>query len=152
MKKWKSLSHVWLFVTPWTIYSPWNSLGQNTGVDGLYLLQEIVPTQGSNPDLPHCRQIIYQLSHKGSPRILEWVAFLFSSRFSQPRDLTGVSLIAGEILYQLSHQGSPRLYKLVYKSLFQNVLYAENQFYHIQDTLICLQKITSSSQKNITCS
>ena len=85
-------------------------------------------------------------------RILEWVAFLFSSRFSQPRDLTGVSLIAGEILYQLSHQGSPRLYKLVYKSLFQNVLYAENQFYHIQDTLICLQKITSSSQKNITCS
>ena len=30
--KWKSLSHVWLFVTPWTIYSPWNSPGQNTGV------------------------------------------------------------------------------------------------------------------------
>ena len=30
--KWKSLSCVQLFATPWTIYSPWNSLGQNTGV------------------------------------------------------------------------------------------------------------------------
>ena len=34
----------------------------------------IIPTQGLNPGLPHCRQILYQLSHKGSPRILEWVA------------------------------------------------------------------------------
>ena len=39
----------------------------------------IFPTQGSNPDLPHCRQILYQLSHKGSPRILKWVAYPFSS-------------------------------------------------------------------------
>ena len=37
------------------------------------------PTQGSNPGLQHCRQILYQLSHKGNPRILEWVAFPFSS-------------------------------------------------------------------------
>ena len=29
--KWKSLSRVWLFVIPWTIHSPWNSPGQNTG-------------------------------------------------------------------------------------------------------------------------
>ena len=40
----------------------------------LSLLQGIFPTQVSNPGLPHCRQILYQLSHKGSPRILEWVA------------------------------------------------------------------------------
>ena len=39
------------------------------------LLQEIFPTQGLNPSLPHCRQILYQLIHKGSPRILEWVAY-----------------------------------------------------------------------------
>ena len=45
-------------------------------------LQEILPMQGSNPGLPHCRQILYQLSHKGSPRILEWVAYPFSSRSS----------------------------------------------------------------------
>ena len=43
----------------------------------------------------HCGQILYQLSHKGSPRILEWVAYTFSSRSSQPRDQTGISCIAG---------------------------------------------------------
>ena len=46
---------------------PWlNSPGQNTGVGSLFLLQEIFPTQGSNPGLPHCRRILYQLSQKGS--------------------------------------------------------------------------------------
>ena len=63
--KWKSLSHVWLFATPWT--SPWNSPGHNTGVGTLSLLQQIFPTQGSNPGLPHCRWILYHLSHKGIP-------------------------------------------------------------------------------------
>ena len=48
------------------LYSPWNSLGQNTGVGSLSLLQGIFPTQGSNPSLLHCRQILYQLSQKGS--------------------------------------------------------------------------------------
>ena len=48
-------------------YSPWNSPGQNTGVGSLSLLQVIFPTQGSNPGLPHCRRILYQLSFKGSP-------------------------------------------------------------------------------------
>ena len=47
--------------------SPWNSPGQNTGVGSLSLLQTIFPTQGSNPGLPRCRQILYQLNHKGSP-------------------------------------------------------------------------------------
>ena len=65
--------------------SPWNSPGQNTGVGSLSLLQGIFPTQGSNPGLPHCRRILYQLSHQGSPRILEWVAFPFSRGSSQPR-------------------------------------------------------------------
>ena len=50
------------------LYSPWNSPGQNTGVSSLSLLQRIFPTQGSNPGLPHCRQILYQLSHQGSPK------------------------------------------------------------------------------------
>ena len=49
------------------LYSPWNSPGQNTGVGNLSLHQGIFPTQGSNPGLLHCRQILYQLSHKGSP-------------------------------------------------------------------------------------
>ena len=52
-------------------------------------------TQGLNPGLPHCRQILNQLSHKGSPRILEWVAYSFPRGSSQPRNQTGVSCIAG---------------------------------------------------------
>ena len=46
--------------------SPWNSPGQNTGVGSLSLHQGIFPTEGSNPGLPHCRQILYQLNHKES--------------------------------------------------------------------------------------
>ena len=94
-EKWKSLSFVWLFATPRTLLSPWNSPGQNTGVGNLSLLQGIFPTHGSNAGLPHCRQILYQLSHKGSPRILEWVAYPFSGRSSQPRNWTMVSYSAG---------------------------------------------------------
>ena len=86
---WKSLSHVRLFA------SPWNSLGQNTGVGSLSLLQEIFPTRESNPGLPHCRLILYQLSHKGSTRILERVTYPFSSRSSRPRNQTRVSCSAG---------------------------------------------------------
>ena len=48
------------------LYSSWNSPGQNIGVGSLSLLQGIVPTQGWNPGLPHCRQILYLLSHKES--------------------------------------------------------------------------------------
>ena len=47
-------------------YSPWNSLGQNTGVGSPSLLQGIFPTQESNWGLLHCRRILYQLSYEGS--------------------------------------------------------------------------------------
>ena len=67
-----------LTVWPHGLYSPWNSPGQNTGVGSLSLLRGLFPTQGWNPGLPYCRQILYQLSHKGSPRILEQVAYPFS--------------------------------------------------------------------------
>ena len=74
---------------------PWNSPGQNTGMGSLSLLQGIFPTQRLNPHLLHCWWILYQLSHQGSPRILEWVAYPFSSGSSWPRNRTGVSCIAG---------------------------------------------------------
>ena len=60
-EKWKLLSCVRLFVTLW------NSPGQNTGVGSLFLLQRIFLTQGSKLALQHCRWILYQLSHQGSP-------------------------------------------------------------------------------------
>ena len=80
---------------PHRLYSPWNSPGQNTGVGSLSLLQGIFPTQGSNPGLRYCRQILYQLSHQGSPRKLEREAYPFSSRPSPPRNQTRVCCIAG---------------------------------------------------------
>ena len=46
-------------------FSPWNSLGKDTGVGCHALLQGIFPTQGSNLGLPHCRQILYHLSYLG---------------------------------------------------------------------------------------
>ena len=55
---------------PHGLYSPWISLGQNPGMGSLSLLQGIFPTQGSNPGLPHCRWILYQLSHQGRPESL----------------------------------------------------------------------------------
>ena len=50
---------------------------------------------GIKPSLPHGRLILYQLSHKGSPRIQERVAYPFSCGSSQPRNQTGVSCMAG---------------------------------------------------------
>ena len=70
---------------PHGLYGPWNSPGQITGVGSLSLLQGIFPTQGSNSGLLHCRLILYQPSHKESPRILEWVAYSFSRGSSRPR-------------------------------------------------------------------
>ena len=105
------------------LHSPRNSPGQNTGVGSLSVLQGIFPTQGSNLGLPHCRQMLYCLSHQRSPqiernescsvmldslrphvlyspgilqaRILEWVASPFSRGSSQPRDWTHISYNEG---------------------------------------------------------
>ena len=89
---------------PNRLYSLWNSPGQNTGVGSLSLLQGIFPTQGGNPGLLHCRQILYQLSHMGNPRILEWVAYPFSSGSAE---LNQSLLHHRWILNQLSYQGIP---------------------------------------------
>ena len=78
---------------PSGLYSPWNSSGQNT---------EIFPTRGSNPSLPHGRQILYQLSHKGSPRMLEWVGHPFSRGSPRLRNQTRASCITGGFLTESS--------------------------------------------------
>ena len=90
------------YLWPHGLYSLWNSPGQNTGVGSLSLLQGIFPTQGLNPGLPHCRRILYQLSHKGSPRLLEWVAYPFSRGSSRARNWTRVSCIAGRFFTNLA--------------------------------------------------
>ena len=50
---------------PHGLQSPWNSLGQNTGVGSLSLLQRIFLTQELNQSLLHYRQILYHLSYQG---------------------------------------------------------------------------------------
>ena len=98
-----------------------DSPGKNTGMGCHALLQGIFPTQGSNPGLPHFRQNLCGLSHQGSPRTLEWVAYPFLRVYSQPRayfqprNQIGVPCIEGRFFtkegtraYSLSYQGSPK--------------------------------------------
>ena len=89
MVKAKVAQSCWTLCDPHGLYRPWNSPGQNNGVSSLSLLQGIFPTQGSNPGLLYCRWILYQLSHEGSPGILEWVAYPFSSGSSRSRNKLG---------------------------------------------------------------
>ena len=108
------LSLVWLSVTPWIVACqaplPVGIL-QPRVLEWVTnaLLQGIVPTQRSNPDLPHCVQILYWLRHQGSPGTLEWVAYPFSRGSSQRRNQTGVSCIAGRFFtswaIRKAHQG-----------------------------------------------
>ena len=90
------------------LYSPWHSPGQNTGAGSCSLLQEIFPTQGLNPGLPH------------------WVDSLPAEPQGKPND-TGVGSLSllwqifptqesnqgllhyRRILYRLIYQGSPHL-------------------------------------------
>ena len=96
---------------PRGLYSPWNSSGQDTGEGSYCLLQGIFPTQRSNPGLPHCGQILYQLSHQKSPRILKWVAYPFSRESPQPRNWTRVSCIAGRFFTSWATKGIIRFLK-----------------------------------------
>ena len=95
----KSFSHIWLFVTPRTVACQASMFGtlqaRILGVGCPALLQGIFPTQGPNPGLPHCRRILYCLSHRGGPRILEWVAYPISRGSSWPRNWPGISCISG---------------------------------------------------------
>ena len=106
--KWsESCSLISNSLQPHELKCPWNSPGQNTGVGSHSVLQGIFPTLESNPGLPHCKWILYQLSHQGSPRILKWGAYPFSKGSSQPRNWC--LLHCKWILYQLSYQ--ERLYR-----------------------------------------
>ena len=97
------------------LYSPWNSPGQNTGVGRLSLLQGIFPTQELNEGLLYCRQILYQLSHKGRPRILEWVPFPSPGDLPNPGIKPGSpALQADSLLTELS--GSPVIILRFYES------------------------------------
>ena len=96
--KWKSLSCVWLFVTPRTIEAMEFSRPEYWSGYPFHL-QGIFPTQGSNSGLLHYRWNLYQLSHMGSSRILEWLAYPSSSGSFQARNWTRFSCIAGGFFF-----------------------------------------------------
>ena len=58
---------------PARLLCPRNSPGKSTGVGSHSLLQRIFSNQGSNLGLLHCRQILYHLSHQGSPTLALWI-------------------------------------------------------------------------------
>ena len=102
---------------PHVLYSPWNSPGQNTGVDSPS--PGDLPNLGIKPRSPTWGRILYQLSHQGSPRIqlshqgspriLKWVADPFSSGSSRPRNWTRVSCIAGRFFTNWAIREAPNI-------------------------------------------
>ena len=73
---------------PQGLNSPWNSLDQNTGVVAFPF------SRGSSQPKPRSPALQAD-SQEGSPGILEWISYPFSSRSSQPNDKTRVSCIVG---------------------------------------------------------
>ena len=82
---------------PHELFSPWNSPDKTNGVGSLALLQGVFPNLGSNPGLLHCRQSFYQLSHKGNPRILEWIPV------PSPADLPNPGIKLGSSALQVDY-------------------------------------------------
>ena len=101
-----------------------DSPGKNTGVGCHALLQAIFPTQGSNPGLPHYSEVLLHLSHQGSPRILEWVAYPFSRGTFWPRNWTGVSCIAGRFFTSWATRKAPNLsYYIINSGIMNNLVH-----------------------------
>ena len=111
-----------------------DSPGKNTGVGCHALLQGIFATQGSNLGLPHCRQILYHLSHQGSPKILEWVAYPFSRG---PSQLNCGLLHCRQILYQLSYQRSLIKEYLLFNSIYTNCENRQNYTKYFSAIYLC---------------
>ena len=85
-----------------------DSPGQNTGISCHAFLQGIFPTQELNSGLPHCRQILYHLSHQGSPRILKWVAHSFSGGSFRPRNQTRDSCLESRFFTSCATKETPQ--------------------------------------------
>ena len=83
--------------------SPWNSPGQNTAMGSLSLLQGIFPTQGSNPGLPHCRQILYHWATREVQVQRLFLAKVFSSYLQTKESIAtlSASIIHGIIAFNI---------------------------------------------------
>jgi len=153
----KLLSRVWLFATPWTVacqvLHPWDFLGQNTGVDCHFLLQDIFPTQGSNPGLPHYRQTLYHLSHQGSPpyqsrvqfqswRVL-FLSFLYPWRRGQCKKFYSFSANHSIFLFPITSSF------FFYLSLIEMTYNLNTQELKLVAKSICIQETRISFKKRL---
>ena len=88
-----------------------------------------LPNLGIEPRSPTLQVVLYCLSHQGSPRILEWVAYPFSRGSSQPRNWTGMYCITGGFFYQVSYQGSPNFCFVGFRQVSRMVASLQHQQY-----------------------
>ena len=127
-----------------------DSPGKNTEMGCHTLLQGIFPTQGWNPGLSHCRQILYHLSHQGSPRILEWVGYPFSRGSSQPRNWTEVSCIVGGIFTSWAPREALNIMLLCIKRKENNeMLQGENNEKNLITTVIMKENLLDKEFKRL---
>ena len=105
----------------WEVLEMWNAMRKTkikawSALSGLHeflclsiliTLLGIFPTQRWNPGLPHCRRILYQLSHKGSPRNTEGDSLSLLQRIFPTQESNWCLLHCRRLLYQLSYQGTP---------------------------------------------
>ena len=101
----KPLSRVWLFATHWAVAyeapPPWDFPGKSAGMGCHFLLQGIFPTQGSNPGLPYCRQMLYCLSHPGSPETGGgWAEFSRVDKYQSSSGLSRQTMILFKVKWR----------------------------------------------------
>ena len=108
--KWKSLSRVQLFVTPWTVQSVEFSRPEYWSVKSFLSTGNL-----ANLGFPHCRWVLFQLSHQGSPGGMIWensirnVYYQMLNRWECKFDAWCGALKAGGALEQSGGRGGPGL-------------------------------------------
>ena len=101
---------------PCGLYSPWNSPGQNTGMGSLSLLHGIFPTQGSNPDLPHCRQFFTSWTTR------EAQEYWSGQPIPSPVDLPYPGIEPGSPTLQVDSLPTELYYSAIKRNAFESVL------------------------------
>jgi len=93
--------------TPWTIYSPWNSPGHNTGVGSLSLLQGNLPNPGIEPRSPTLQADSLPAEPQGKPKNATVGRLSLLQQIFLTQESNWDLLHCRQILYQLSYEGSP---------------------------------------------
>ena len=103
--KWKSLSRVQLFATPWT--SPWNSPGQSTGMGSLFPSPGDLPDPGIEPRSPALQADSLPASSQGKPKNTRVGSLSLLQRIFPSQESNRGLLHCRQIPYQLSYVELP---------------------------------------------